>query len=190
MQHYVHFAKKLPGGDHLLRLARALGVSVEYLVTGQTGTGSPASHGPAHPGLAGGEPAGPTRIAIPLFQCGCPGACPLREPVPREAAAVSTVLLEAELVPMHATHRLIGLQVTPAQGPGWPVGARLIVDWDAREPQWEAVSLVQWAGRCHLGHLQRTGEASLFTPRRGERPHLLGAADTILGTAVAVVMRV
>jgi len=31
MEHYVHRAKRLPGGDHLLRLAEALGVSVEYL---------------------------------------------------------------------------------------------------------------------------------------------------------------
>ena len=30
--HYIHFAKHLPGGENLLRLAEALGVSVDYLM--------------------------------------------------------------------------------------------------------------------------------------------------------------
>ncbi len=34
MQHVLHHAKHLPGGEHLLRLARALGVSVDDLTMG------------------------------------------------------------------------------------------------------------------------------------------------------------
>ena len=35
LEHYLHQAKGLPGGAHLLRLAAALGVSAEYLGTGR-----------------------------------------------------------------------------------------------------------------------------------------------------------
>jgi len=35
LEHYIHQAKGLPGGAHLLRLAAVLGVSAEYLGTGQ-----------------------------------------------------------------------------------------------------------------------------------------------------------
>ncbi len=35
MQHIIHDAKRLPGGEMLLRLAEALGVSVHSLVTGE-----------------------------------------------------------------------------------------------------------------------------------------------------------
>ncbi len=35
MQHILHNGKYLPGGEQLLRLAEAFGVSVEYLVTGR-----------------------------------------------------------------------------------------------------------------------------------------------------------
>ena len=35
MEHYIHLAKRLPGGEHLLRLAEALDVSVQYLVSGE-----------------------------------------------------------------------------------------------------------------------------------------------------------
>ena len=55
MQHYIHTAKHLPGGEHLLRLAAALGVTVEQLVSGPEGV-RPAD-GTAHP-IAGGLHAG------------------------------------------------------------------------------------------------------------------------------------
>ena len=34
MQHCVHTAKHLPGGEHLMRMAVALGVTVHELITG------------------------------------------------------------------------------------------------------------------------------------------------------------
>ncbi len=44
LEHYLHQAKKLPGGAHLLRLAAALGVSAEYLGTGREVARSPEAH--------------------------------------------------------------------------------------------------------------------------------------------------
>ena len=47
LEHYLHQAKGLPGGAHLLRLAAALEVSAEYLRTGR-------SDGPLPPRIGGG----------------------------------------------------------------------------------------------------------------------------------------
>ena len=47
LQHYVHHAKRLPGGAHLLRLAAALGVSAEYLGSGREVARSHGQHRPA-----------------------------------------------------------------------------------------------------------------------------------------------
>jgi hypothetical protein len=56
LEHYIHQAKGLPGGAHLLRLAVVLGVSAEYLGTGRAGG---PSTGPPRPAAAdgGGGPA-------------------------------------------------------------------------------------------------------------------------------------
>ncbi len=35
LQYCLHHATRFPGGDHLLRLATALGVSVDFLLSGQ-----------------------------------------------------------------------------------------------------------------------------------------------------------
>ncbi len=190
MQHYVHSAKHLPGGEHLIRLAEALGVSVDYLATGREvvrPTGLLAhpvvlTHGFTPPlGNA-------THVAIPVFRCGCPDACPLTEQVPPVAAARSRVILEADLLSMHRDHRLIGLQVdADLQCYEWPEGARLVVDWDARLPQWEAVSLIHSDGRCQLGHLAQTNNRLLFANRVEDTPQLVAGERRILGTIVAVV---
>lgn len=35
LENTIHAARRLPGGDHLLRMAEALGVPVHFLVTGE-----------------------------------------------------------------------------------------------------------------------------------------------------------
>ena len=47
LEHYIHQAKGLPGGAHLLRLAAVLGVSAEYLGTGRAVARSPEQQAPA-----------------------------------------------------------------------------------------------------------------------------------------------
>ena len=51
MEHYIHQAKGLPGGAHLLRLAAVLGVSAEYLGTGRERARSPEPRPPASAGI-------------------------------------------------------------------------------------------------------------------------------------------
>ena len=60
MQHYIHTAKRLPGGEHLMRLAAALGVTVEQLVSGPAGVRPAARPVPRIPvPPAGRRPPGP-----------------------------------------------------------------------------------------------------------------------------------
>ena len=58
LEHYIHHAKGLPGGAHLLRLAAVLGVSAEYLGTGRGRSRPLESRPPASPSLLPKE-AGP-----------------------------------------------------------------------------------------------------------------------------------
>ena len=51
LEHYIHQAKGLPGGAHLLRLAAVLGVSAEYLGTGRERARSPERRPPASAGI-------------------------------------------------------------------------------------------------------------------------------------------
>ncbi len=34
MQHYIHWAKRIPGGEHVARIAHALGVTTDFLISG------------------------------------------------------------------------------------------------------------------------------------------------------------
>jgi hypothetical protein len=75
MEHYIHNAKHLPGGEHLLKLATALGVTVYYRATGEA---PPAGEWAAEPRIAPTPRGVPveevaTHFSIPLFACGCPG---------------------------------------------------------------------------------------------------------------------
>lgn len=139
MEHTIHSAKHVPGGEQLIRLAQALGVSVDYLATGEA-TVRPADL-LAHPVILTDGRTPPfghaTDIAIPVFRCGCPNACPLTEPVPPVAAAQSTVIFPVDMVGGYEHHRLIAIQVGQGlDSAEWPEGARLVVDWDARTPRW------------------------------------------------------
>jgi transcriptional regulator with XRE-family HTH domain len=192
MQHYVHAAKHLPGGEHLMRMAAALGVAVEGLVGGPE-AGRPAAR-PTHrapvvftraqtppPGIA-------THVSLPVFRCGCPGPCPLTEVVPPVAAMQSKLVLAAALLARSGDHRLLAIEVD-AQLPcaEWPLGAVLALDWDARTPRWEALMLLHDHGHCRLGHVTPSGDRLLVTPRRDGTPDLVSPEGRILGTIVAGV---
>lgn len=170
MQHYVHLAKRLPGGEHLLRLAEACGVSVQYLASGEEV-------------LPAGDLA---HLTIPLVRCACPGVCPLAAAVP--ATAAPQIVVERALVAAHATGCLVAVPVTPEMPcPGWPTGARVVVDGDARQPRWERVTLVHAEGRCQLGHVAHTDRGLLFAGSRDRAPRLLADESRILGTVIIVM---
>ena len=192
MQHYIHTAKHLPGGEHLLRLAAALGVTVEQLASGPEGV-RPAD-GTAHPTpvvfTRGRTPlAGPApHLSLPVFHCGCPGACPLTEAVPTVAAAHARVVLAAALLVRRQYHRLLGIEVGPRLPCAeWPTGAHLALDWDDRRPRWGALLLLHDAGQCRLGHVTASGDRLLFAPRPEGTPELVSPEGRVLGTIVAGV---
>jgi len=190
MQHYVHTAKHLPGGEHMLRLAAALGVTVQYLITGQEGV-RPAAAPPAPGGGPRDQtaPRGPaTHLSVPVFRCGCPGSCPLTEPVPAVAAAHARAIVPIAMLAHYQDHRYMAVEVRPElRGAAWPVGTQLVLDWDARDPRWEALVLLHDHGRCRLGHVTPTDDRFLFTAQRGSEPDLLSLNARILGTSVAAV---
>ncbi len=189
MEHIMLTAKRLPGGDQLLRLAAALGVTVQDLVTGEE-AGRPAGRlaRPVPGARQGNEPPAPTTLTLPVFRCGCPAACPLLAAVPPEPAARSTLLLAADLVARHRNHRLLAIQVDPGLPCAeWPEGARLVVDWEARTPQWEALALIHTEGRCQLGHLSRIEHFLFFASRVDGDFRVIEEPWKILGTIVAAV---
>ncbi len=190
MEHYVHLAKRLPGGEHLFRMAEALGVSVHFLVSGEE-TVRPADRSPRpvpiiHPG---GDPQARTDLTIPILCCTCPDDCPLTHALPPVTAARSTVVLAHDLVVTRVQHHQIAVYVTPGSpSPEWPEGTRLVVAWDARPPQWEALALIHAEGRCQWGHLTQVGDMLLFASEAGGEFRVLPAREwRILGTAVAAI---
>ncbi len=191
MQNLIHSAKHLPGGEQLIRIAQALGVSVNYLATGEE-TVRPADL-LAHPVVLTDGRTPPfghaTNIAIPVFRCGCPNACPLTESVPPVTAAESNVIFPVDLVGGSDHHRLIAIQVGQGlDSPEWPEGTRLVVGWDARTPVWEKLVLLHTAGRCRLGHVVRADGCLLLADRVDGAPQMVGRDSRILGTVVAVIV--
>jgi hypothetical protein len=97
--HTVLEAKRLPGGDHLLRLAEALDVTAHFLVTGEDAV-RPAD-GPSRllPGVPP-DAVAPSQVylTVPVLACACPAVCPLTAPVPRVATPRDPVILERDLL--------------------------------------------------------------------------------------------
>jgi transcriptional regulator with XRE-family HTH domain len=193
MQQIIHHANHLPGGEALLRLAAALGVSVHYLATGEEAERpvnrlahpAPVAIPRAVPPPRGDAPP----VALPVYRCGCPDACPLTEPVPPVAAGQARVIVPADLVASSRHHRLLAVRVGPGlNAPDWPDGARLVVDWDARRPRWAAVALFHAEGRCHVGHVGRTADRLFWFPRVDGALRILAPGATILGTVVAALL--
>jgi hypothetical protein len=192
MQHYVHSAKHLPGGEHLVRLAAALGMTVQALLSDPEGVRPAERPAPLTPVVFTPRPTPPVapapHLSFPVFHCGCPDACPLTAAVPPLAAAHARVVLAAARVVRRRYHRLVGLEV----GPGlpcadWPAGAHLVLDWDDRRPRWRALQLLHDAGRCRLGHVTASGDRLLFAARPDAAPVLVSPTGRVLGTIVAGV---
>ncbi len=191
LQHVVHHSRHLPGGEHLGQLAEALGVSVDYLTTGRDAI-RPAELQALRVVLAGDQipPLGnTTHLALPVFWCGCPAACPLTEPVPSVAAAQSEVVFPATMLTRYGHHHLLAVQIGQGlHSPEWPEGAQLVLDWDARIPRWEAISLLHTEARCRLGHAAQSGEQWMFAARVAAPPELLANNTVMLGTVIALMM--
>jgi hypothetical protein len=190
LEHYLHHAKHLPGGEHLLRMADALGLPVLFLMAGDgAGPASEALPSPrvvTHEGVPL-EGIG-RQLVLPVFRCGCPDACPLTAAVPPVARAHTRLVLEAALVARQETHRLLGIQVDPRLPcEGWPGGARVVVDWEARSPQWAALTLLHSGGRCRLGHVMPAVDHLLFAARLDGVPEGVPREGRVLGTIVAGV---
>ncbi len=192
LQHVVHHAKHLPGGELLGLLAVELGVSVHFLVTGEE-TERPAGRlAPPTPVILGRGPVpsagNVVQVTVPVFRCACPAACPLAENVPSVAAAASRVIFPADLLARRGYHRLLAIEVGPGLGAHhWPRGSRLVVDWDARVPRWEGVTLFRADGRCHVGHIGHVGDRLVVAIRPDGAPQLLTPDAVILGTIVAAM---
>ena len=195
LEHYLHRAKHLPGAEPIGRMAEALGVSTDYLIDGREVV-RPAEL-LAHPVLVYPEPfaEAPERerqIAVASFACSCPGECAFsQDPLPVRRTRLRS-FIPAELVPQW--HRLVGLRVTaPLATRRWPVGSRLILDWDDRAPRANQPVLYQVEGRCALGRLHReTAEQLIILPvhpdRMPPRLHVYRAAALrILGCVVLVI---
>jgi hypothetical protein len=189
MQHYVHSAKRLPGGEHLLRIAEACGVSVHFLVSGADVVGAHGAR--VHPTPVAprrGEITTATHRVIPVLRCTCPGACPVTADVLAAGPTAARIALERDMAGVHGDHRLMAVEVTTdLPCPAWPTGTRLVVDRDAGEPRWEAMTLIHVDGRCQLGHVARSEGALLFAGLRDSGPRLLTGELRILGTAICVV---
>jgi transcriptional regulator with XRE-family HTH domain len=161
MQHYMHSAKHIPGGEHVARIAEALGVTIDHLVTGSDVIR--ASDLLARPVVFGqggtGEMSKLKRhIEVAVFECTCPEDCVFaHEPLP-VGTAEAQVFVPVELV--YHWPRLVGLHITYQLG--WTIGTRLILDWDARSPgAGNDKFLYRLDGRCQLGRLQRSAEGLL-----------------------------
>jgi hypothetical protein len=190
LEHTLLEAKRLPGGDHLLRLARALDVTAHFLVTGEDAA-RPAG-GPSRllPGLPPGA-AAPSQayLTIPVLACACPATCPLTAAVPRGVTSHTQVVLERELLGTGPYASLVAVEVT-AECPAaeWRTGTRLVVAWGRRPRRWGALALVHAQGHCEWGYVKQVEDA-LFCAEEvdGEFRVIPAGAWRILGTAIAAV---
>jgi hypothetical protein len=189
MQHYLHHARHLPGGEHLMRMAVALGVTVQALITGEEAGGPTPRRLPRVPG---GPPRGDrpahADLPIPVVRCGCPGTCPLTAEGPGAPVADATLVLPTAVLP-EPGHRLlatvVGEHLAAAE---WPAGTRLVVDTETRTPTWDELALIHTEGRCQLGHLTQIADTILFAGERDGDFRVIQREWRILGTVVAGVV--
>ncbi len=165
MQHYMHSAKYIPGGEHVARIAEALGVTTDYLITGSNviRTSDLLAHPVVFPEGGIGEMNRLERhIEVPVFDCTCPSDCVFaHEPIPVETTEAK-VYVPVELVPHW--DRLVGFRIID-QRFAWKVGTRIIIDWGARSIDAENDKFLYRAnGSCQLGRLHEIegGHVVLF----------------------------
>ncbi len=181
VEHMIHNATRVPGGDHLLRLAEALDVSVDDLVRGEE---------LAHSGVPDSVAIAPDAyLTIPVLACACPAVCPLTAPVPRAVTSRAQVVLERALLGTGRYACLIAVEVT-AECPAadWRTGTRLVVAWGRRPRRWAALTLVHAEGHCEWAYVREV-EGALFCAEEvdGEFRVIPPGEWRILGTAVAAV---
>lgn len=190
LQHTTHEARRLPGGDHLLRMAAALDVSVHYLASGEGVPDAAANPSPASPGARArrGWPAR-TVLTLPVLSCTCPSACPLPDEVPHRPSARDPRNWGRTLGTASGQHHLIVVRVTPTcPASGWRPETRLIVAMGVHPPTWETLALIHADGHCRWGHVKPVGDALFFAEdAEGDFRVLPAGAWRILGTAIAVV---
>jgi len=193
VEHYLHVAVRLPGGEQLVRMADALGVSLDFLVTGSEPTqpaellsaSAPLPRSQRDPRQAGDE----RHLVVPVFRCGCPGSCPLTGPATPPEVAGSRLAVPVDLVGERAFHRLVGLQVEAAlASDAMPPGTRLVIDRSNTQPQWEAVALLHLEGRCCLAHCTVAGAQLLIAASLQAPPRVVPRKGTILGRVIAAFM--
>jgi hypothetical protein len=192
MQHYMHTAKHMPGGEHVQRLAEACGVTADYLLSGgETVRPSDMFTKPVQVVRAGGQ-AGPElerQISVPLFRCSCPKECVFEEAVPPVAKARARVVIPMDMIAGRNYHRLIGvLMEGNLRRVGFGEGGRAVIDWDSRAPDWDHVVLY-FDGTKHLfGRVKSTDSGLLASDWQGQAsPNVLPKTAKVLGRVVAVL---
>jgi len=108
MQHIMHDATHLPGGEPLQKLAGALGVTVQYLSTGHEGSIPPSTPGTSRPrGDSPGEAPVPGLGRHARHAAGVPvrvpGAVSLTQAVPPTLMVRAGVVLARTLLAAHTT---------------------------------------------------------------------------------------
>lgn len=192
LEHILLEAKRLTGGEHLLRLTRALEVTTHFLITGEEAvrpTVSSPQFAPVMRPSAEPTPRTSLSVRVPAMKCLCPGVCPLTQAVPPRPTVRSGVVVERDLVDPHNPECLLVVEVTPnCPSPKWRPGTRLVVAWGLRPLRWDALALVHAEGRCQWAHLKQVSDV-LFFADDAEGNFSVLPFDTwrILGAAIAVV---
>ncbi len=190
LEHTLLEAKRLPGGEHLFRLARALEVTVDALITGEDTVRSADGPPQLLPAvLPDANAPSAAYLTIPVLACACPAVCPLTAPVPRAVTSRAQVVLERALLGTGRYACLIAVEVT-AECPAadWRTGTRLVVAWGRRPRRWAALTLVHAEGHCEWAYVREV-EGALFCAEEvdGEFRVIPPGEWRILGTAVAAV---
>ena len=188
MQHYIHTAKHLPGGEHLMRIAQACGTTVDYLVSGMA-TVRPEdllTHPVSIVKAKGDQPAAADRqLSVPAFACTCPKRCVLTDDVPSPRHANGRIVIPEELVRSQHYHRLISVILTKDLLPRSPDG-RAIIDWDARTVEEAPAPFLFFDGTRHrIGPLRNDKDTLLLV----EPATVLPDTAQVLGRMVAVLTK-
>jgi hypothetical protein len=187
MQHYMHTARHLPGGEHLVRIAHALDTTVDFLLSGiHSVRPQDLLSTPVNVVKASGPQAQESdrQLSVPVFRCTCPKTCPLSESVPDVQRATGRMVVPVELVRSNHFHRLVGIQADEGMLASGQVG-RAIVDWDNRKVGAQERTYLYFDGKHQMGTLRNDGDTTLLLNPASVFP---GSA-TILGCMVALLSK-
>ena len=186
MQHYMHTAKHLPGGEHLLRLAEALDTTADFLLTGiHSVRPQDLLSTPVNVVKAGGTPTNPQdkQLSVPVFSCTCPKTCILSGGVPDPRRAIGRLVVPVDMVRAAHLHRLIGIALHEGLMANGQTG-RAVVDWDSRAVTAQEKLYLYFDGRQHrIGPLRKDGDTILVVSPASVLPsdaEILGCVCAIL----------